>query len=323
MNDPDSRSAYLLFLGLPVDADRTAIEEALRDGFRLWNNRSNAPALEKRVEAAQMIKRLSDAEATLLKAQTRPATSTQAKPVAPPARSSPPPTPQTPSVPTTQPAAPTAGRPSPVRSVLLVCAVLALAAMICGVAYAFYRHSSGRSSTATPIYAPEPTTTYRPNSGSGTTDAKQAATLLNKALQEQVSGNTSQAQTDFIQVIRLDPRNKFGHYNLGLIAQNAGDQTTAESEYRQAITIDPNYTPALYNLGILRAQAGATQEAIALYRRAVGSDPRFADGYFNLGLLVRASGDIAEGNNDVQTAVRLDPTLAAKAQAQGVPLPGR
>ena len=44
----------------------------------------------------------------------------------------------------------------------------------------------------------------------GTTNAKQAATLLNKALQEQVSGNTSQAEKDFTEVVRLDPKNKFG-----------------------------------------------------------------------------------------------------------------
>ena len=45
--------------------------------------------------------------------------------------------------------------------------------------------------------------------------------------------------------------------------------------------------------------------------------------HINLGLLLRASGQTAAGNTEVQTAVRLDPTLAAKARAQGVPLPGK
>jgi tetratricopeptide (TPR) repeat protein len=128
---------------------------------------------------------------------------------------------------------------------------------------------------------------------------------------------------DFTEVVRLDPKNKFGYYNLGLIAQNAGNKTAAKNDYQVVLTIDPKYTPALYNFGILRAQDGATADAISLYRRATASDPKFADAHFNLGLLLRASGQTEAGNTEVQTAVRLDPTLAAKARAQGVPLPGK
>ena len=163
------------------------------------------------------------------------------------------------------------------------------------------------------------------SSKGGTTkpNPKKAATLLNQALREQVAGKTAQAQTDFKEVIRLDPNNKFGYYNLGLIAQSAGNKSEAENQYRLALTIDSKYAPALYNLGILRAQAGATADAIDLYRRAIAANAVFADAHFNLGLLLRHTGKIAEGNAEVQAAVKLEPTLAAKAQAQGVPLTGK
>jgi tetratricopeptide (TPR) repeat protein len=205
------------------------------------------------------------------------------------------------------------GRPMLLRSGVLVLAVF----VAIGTSIAV---SSNKNQT----YASNryPATTIQATTTSEPTSPTAAATLLNKALQEQVSGNTSQAEKDFTEVVRLDPRNKFGYYNLGLIAQIAGNGADAETEYRLALAIDLNYTPALYNFGILRAQDGATADAIALYRRAISSDPKFADGYFNLGLLLRASGQTAAGNAEVQTAVKLDPSLTAKAQAQGVPLRG-
>jgi Tfp pilus assembly protein PilF len=148
-----------------------------------------------------------------------------------------------------------------------------------------------------------------------------AATLLQKALKEEVAGNTAQAQTDFAEVVRLDPQNKYGFYNLGLISQNAGKNTDAANQYRLALTIDGTFTPALYNLAILQTAAGDTSGAIDLYRRAIASSPNSANAHFNLGLLLRKSGKIADGNKEVQTAVKLDPSLAGKAAAQGVPLP--
>jgi hypothetical protein len=62
---------YLELLGLPSDADQDAIDAALRGAFRLWIGRSNAPTPEKRAEAAEMIKRLGEAEAVLLKGTSR------------------------------------------------------------------------------------------------------------------------------------------------------------------------------------------------------------------------------------------------------------
>src|SRR5438552_3891459 len=82
-------------------------------------------------------------------------------------------------------------------------------------------------------------------------DAKKAAAaLLTKALNEEVAGDTAQAKKDFTEVVRLDPTNKYGFYNLGLIAQNAGSNSEAENQYRLAISIDGKFASALYNLAI-------------------------------------------------------------------------
>jgi Tfp pilus assembly protein PilF len=159
--------------------------------------------------------------------------------------------------------------------------------------------------------------------GAATPNPKKAATLLQTALKEEVDGNTAQAKTDFAQVVLLDPQNKYGFYNLGLIAQNAGDNTDAENQYRLAISIDPKFSLALYNLGILRTAAGDDAGAIDLYRRSIASNPAFANAHFNLGLLLRKTGKTADGNAEVRAAVKLDATLASKATALGIPVSGK
>ena len=75
------------------------------------------------------------------------------------------------------------------------------------------------------------------------TGAKKASDLLNEGLQAQVQGDASAATAKFDAVLKVDPKNKFAYYNLGLIEQKANDNAKAESNYRQAIAIDPNYAP--------------------------------------------------------------------------------
>src|SRR4051794_20024548 len=80
----------------------------------------------------------------------------------------------------------------------------------------------------------------------------QAATLLSKALSDYFSGNVEVAKSEFQQVVDLDPANKYGWYNLGVIAQYAQDKKGAEADYKKALALDPNFEPVLYNLGVLR-----------------------------------------------------------------------
>ena len=158
---------------------------------------------------------------------------------------------------------------------------------------------------------------------SATTNPKTTAGLLQKALQEQVAGNLTQAEQDFLQVISQDAKNKFAHYDLGLIYQTQGKNADAESEYRLALTIDPKFEPPLYNLAIVRTLAKDDTGAIDLYRRAIASNAKDANAHFNLGLLLRKTGKTSEGNSQVQIAVNLDSSLRPKAISEGVPLTGQ
>ena len=156
-------------------------------------------------------------------------------------------------------------------------------------------------------------------SPSQTTSPASSASLLNKALQEVVAGQTAQAQADFEQVVRLDPKNKYAYYNLGYLAQTGGRASEAETQYRLALAIDPKYGPALYNLAILRTADGATADALKLYRDAIAANGKDANAHFNLGLLLRKTGDTKRGDAEIALAVLLNPSLSAAAAAQGVP----
>ena len=115
------------------------------------------------------------------------------------------------------------------------------------------------------------------SSGSTTTKAPagaaEVAKALDKALKEHVAGQTDEAVRDYKAVLAFDPKNKFAHYNLGLIYQTRGKNTAAEAEYRATLSIDAAYVPARLNLGELLLEAGRQQEGQAEIAAAVKLDP--------------------------------------------------
>lgn len=141
-----------------------------------------------------------------------------------------------------------------------------------------------------------------------------AAELVNKGLAAQRANDNVKARDLYRKAAKKDPRNKFAHYNLGLIAQTVdNDALTAETEYDAALAIDNGFAPALFNLGILRANAKRTAEAIDLYRRAVASDDTFAAAHFNLGLLLREQDPSSEeATNEINRGIELDASLESR-----------
>jgi Tfp pilus assembly protein PilF len=138
------------------------------------------------------------------------------------------------------------------------------------------------------------------------------------ALKNLQEGRIDAAKEGFEKVLDSDGENKFAHYNLGYIAQTQGDLGEAEDQYRAALKTDPRFAAALYNLAIVVTPDDA-EEALDLYRQAIEANPNDANAHYNLGLLLRKRGKTAEGNAQIQQAVQLNPDLAGKAAAQGVP----
>jgi len=120
------------------------------------------------------------------------------------------------------------------------------------------------------------------------------------------------AKKQYSALVKEDPSNKFGWYNLGVIADNAHDTNTASTDYSKAIAIDPHFEPALYNYGLLRYNAGDYRAAISYLRRAVAQAPRDANALWHLGLAwqtTRTKAANLEATHYLNAALKLDPSL--------------
>lgn len=148
-------------------------------------------------------------------------------------------------------------------------------------------------------------------SGCGGDDAEGTAETLDAALTAHAEGRIDAATDGYEKVLDEDPDNQFAHYNLGLLDQQAGRLQEAEERYRAAIRTDPNFTSALFNLAIIRAQSDP-DEAESLYRSVIRIEPDNASAHLNLGFLLIEGGDQASGEAELERAVELDPSLAAR-----------
>ncbi|SFD03405.1 Tetratricopeptide repeat-containing protein [Nocardioides terrae] len=139
-------------------------------------------------------------------------------------------------------------------------------------------------------------------------DAKAAAKLVKKGLDQLADGDPDAATTTFDKALDLDPKNAYAHYNLGYLAQQAGDDDAAGKEYDDALAALPTLTSALYNKAILLEDDDLDQ-AVALYRKALTSDPDNAAAHMRLGFALVHLGQKDEGAAELAQGLRLDPSM--------------
>jgi len=123
-------------------------------------------------------------------------------------------------------------------------------------------------------------------------------------------------KTQFECLIRHDPNDKYGWYNLGVIAQNAKDTRAATQDFERAITIDPHFEAALYNLGVVRLNVKDIDGAVTYLSRAVAGDPRDANAHWQLGLALARTDTHANSGlavKQLNAALKLDPSLVNTA----------
>jgi len=133
------------------------------------------------------------------------------------------------------------------------------------------------------------------------------------------SGNTfvepnhelTAARARYRQVVKKDPGNKYGWYNLGVIAQYEGHRAPATADYLKALDLDPRFEPVLYNLGVLRYRACDWTGAISYLERAVAVNDKDANAHWQLGLALAHGhgGDHHRSTRQLNEAIRLNPNL--------------
>ncbi|MDX1411995.1 MAG: tetratricopeptide repeat protein, partial [Nitrospirales bacterium] len=87
-----------------------------------------------------------------------------------------------------------------------------------------------------------------------------------------------EAEQQFKEVIRLNPKDAEAHLNLGVIYANMNRLDDAEQAYQRAISLNPNLADAYYNLGVFyEYHRNDPQKALVYYQKYVdhgGTDGR-------------------------------------------------
>ncbi len=107
--------------------------------------------------------------------------------------------------------------------------------------------------------------------------------------------------------------------SLALAQQAAGQSAEASSNFLQVLKVQPGNVVALYSMLVIESSAGRYVAAMAYANRAVAANSGFAPTYLARSMLHVQLGNLAEALADADLALRLQPDLAgAASQRQSV-----
>jgi superkiller protein 3 len=131
--------------------------------------------------------------------------------------------------------------------------------------------------------------------------------LFQRGNAAQETGNYSQAEAIWRQVIRIDPNNANAYYNLGIALRRQKKLDEAVAAYRQAIALNPKDAKAYNNLGNVLYDQKKLDEAVAAYRQAIALNPKDAKAYNNLGIVLADQKKLDEAVAAFRQAIELNP----------------
>jgi Flp pilus assembly protein TadD len=83
----------------------------------------------------------------------------------------------------------------------------------------------------------------------------------------EMHGDDKGAADHLRQALKLDPKLRLAHLDLGIVLAASGDAAGAESHFREAIRLDPSGPDAHYRLGRLFRSLGRTEDAEAEFAK--------------------------------------------------------
>jgi tetratricopeptide (TPR) repeat protein len=154
----------------------------------------------------------------------------------------------------------------------------------------------------------DPETLWRYALTHGSSGAADVRTALGTVLAEQ--GRLAEAEVQFAEAVRIEPRSAAARNNLGLVRLDQGEPDRAIPELMEAIRLRPDYAFTYNNLGLAFARTGKPDQAVHCFEQSIRVRFNNAEAHNNLGFTLLELGRKAEALAHFQTALQIRPDYA-------------
>ncbi|HSK70523.1 MAG TPA: tetratricopeptide repeat protein [Pyrinomonadaceae bacterium] len=137
------------------------------------------------------------------------------------------------------------------------------------------------------------------------------------AAQDQNNGNQAGQLAHLEKLLKLHPRDKRAHTQIGQYYRNIGDEPTALRHYSEAIKIDKKYAPAYNNIGYSNMALGKYADAEAAFKNYIKLIPNNPNPYDSYAELLMKIGKYDESIKQYNMALAKDPTFIASYRGIG------
>lgn len=137
------------------------------------------------------------------------------------------------------------------------------------------------------------------------------------AARDQNSGNTAGQLSHLQQLVKLFPRDKRAHTQLGFYYRGVGDEPAALLHFNQAAKIDKNWAPVYNNIGysnMALAKYGDAEAAFKTYIKLIPNNPNPYDSYAEM---LMTTGRYDDSIKQYNMALAKDPTFIASYRGIG------
>jgi tetratricopeptide (TPR) repeat protein len=141
-----------------------------------------------------------------------------------------------------------------------------------------------------------------------TAERQNAVSYFDRGFAKQKKGDLDGAIADYIQAIKLNPKDVSAYNNRGNVKFTKGDLNGAMADYNQAVRLNPKYAVAYNNLGNVKQKKGDLDGAMTDLNQAIELNPQYGLAYRNRGNVKRKKGDLDGAIADFNRAIELGVT---------------
>ena len=145
---------------------------------------------------------------------------------------------------------------------------------------------------------------------------------LQSAIALHHKGQLGQAESIYLQLLEIDPRNADALHLLGVIAHQTGNHKSAVDMISHAIEINPHVAMYYSNFGNALQELKQLDDAVASYDKAIELKSDFADAYYNRGNALKELKQFDAALISSDKAIELRPNFAEAYLNRGVSLEG-